>query len=83
MKADPHLHWRKNRRVISVLMLIWFLVTFVAAFFARDLDFDFFGWPFGFWVGSQGALMVYLAIVWGYASYMNHLDRLHGVDEDD
>jgi hypothetical protein len=31
-------------------MAIWFVVTFVVGYFARDLNFTFFGWPFSFWV---------------------------------
>jgi putative solute:sodium symporter small subunit len=50
-----HEYWRKNLRITSVLLAIWFVVTFVVAFFARDLNFSFFGWPFSFWVASQGA----------------------------
>jgi putative solute:sodium symporter small subunit len=33
---------------------VWFVVTFVVAYFARDLNFNFFGWPFSFWVAAQG-----------------------------
>ena len=74
-------YWRKNLRVTAVLMVIGFAVTFVVAFFARELSFDFFGWPFSFWMGAQGALLVYLALVWFYARYMNRLDREYGFDE--
>ena len=59
-------YWQKNLRVTSVLLAIWFVVTFVIGWFARDLNFSFFGWPFSFWVGSQGALIVYMAIIWYY-----------------
>lgn len=76
-------YWRRNLRVIGWLLAVWFVVTFVAAYFARDLDFDFFGWPFGFWVAAQGALLVYIAIVGFYARYMNRLDREYGVAEDE
>ena len=76
-------HWRKNRIAIAVLLSIWFLVTFAVSFFARSLSFTFFGWPFSFWVGAQGALGVYVAIIGFYAWYMNRLDRLHGVAEED
>lgn len=76
-------YWRRNLRVIGWLLGVWFVVTFVAAYFARDLDFDFFGWPFGFWVAAQGALLVYIAIVGFYARYMNRLDREYGVAEDE
>ncbi len=74
-------YWRKNLRVTAVLMAIGFVVTFVVAFFARELSFNFFGWPFSFWVGAQGALLVYVALVWVYARTMNRLDREYGFDE--
>ena len=53
------------------------------AWFARDLSFNFFGWPFAFYMGAQGALIVYLLLVAYYAYAMNRLDRRFGVDEDD
>ncbi len=76
-------YWRRNLLVTTVLLLIWFAVTFVLAYFARSLNAEFFGWPFAFWVGAQGALVVYLLIVWYYARTMNRLDREFGVSEDD
>ncbi|HWP20893.1 MAG TPA: DUF4212 domain-containing protein [Burkholderiaceae bacterium] len=75
-------YWRKNLRVTGVLLVIWFFVTYVVAFFARDLNFNFFGWPFSFWVASQGALVVYVLIIGYYARYMNRLDQEYGVAEE-
>ena len=74
-------HWRSNLRLTAFLLSIWFVVTFVVSYFARDLSFRFFGWPFSFWMGAQGALVVYCVIVWIYAWYMGLLDIRHGVDE--
>jgi putative solute:sodium symporter small subunit len=76
-------YWRKNLRITAILMVIWFVVTFVVGYFARDLSFNFFGWPFSFWVGAQGALVVYVAIIWFYAHYMNKLDQQYGVAEEE
>ena len=75
-------YWRGNLRITAILMAIWFVVTFVVGYFARDLNFRFFGWPFSFWVGGQGALVVYVVIVWTYARTMNKLDQEHGVAEE-
>ncbi len=76
-------YWQKNLRITGILLAIWFFVTFVVGYFARDLNFSFFGWPFSFWVGAQGALIVYVAIIGFYAWYMNRLDIEHGVEEDE
>jgi len=82
--TESHRHyWRKKLRVTAVLMAIWFVVTYAVGFFARPLGFDFFGWPFSFWVGAQGALVVYVVIIWYYARYMNRLDEEHGVAEEE
>lgn len=80
--TEKHRHyWRKNLNVTAILLAIWFVVTFVVGYFARDLNFNFFGWPFSFWVGAQGALVVYVVIIGYYAWYMNKLDIEHGVEE--
>jgi putative solute:sodium symporter small subunit len=80
--TESHLqYWRKNLNITAVLMAVWFVVTFVATYFARDLSFTFFGWPFSFWVAAQGSLIVYVVIIWFYARYMNQLDQEHGVAE--
>lgn len=82
--SETHRHyWQKNLRITSILMFIWFVVTFVVGYMARDLNFTFFGWPFSFWVASQGALVVYVLIIWYYARYMNKLDQEHGVAEEE
>ena len=74
-------YWRKNLKITGALLLLWFFVTFVLGYFARDLTFSFFGWPFSFWVAAQGALVVYCLIIWFYARYMNNLDKEYGVAE--
>ena len=70
-------YWQRSLRITSILLAI----CFVVAYFARELSFNFFGWPFSFWVASQGALVVYVVIVGFYAHCMNELDRIHGVAE--
>lgn len=80
--TETHRHyWRKNLNITAILLALWFVVTFVVTFFARDLNFSFFGWPFSFWMGAQGSLVVYVIIIWYYARYMNQLDQEHGVAE--
>ena len=76
-------YWQKNLRITSILLLIWFVVTFVVGYYARELNFTFFGWPFSFWMGSQGSLVVYCLIIGFYARYMNKLDEEAGVNEDE
>ncbi|MFD0669473.1 DUF4212 domain-containing protein [Ramlibacter sp. MAHUQ-53] len=82
--SDNHrLYWRKTLRLTAALLAVWFAVTFVVPFYARELSFDFFGWPFSFWMGAQGALIVYVLIIFIYARCMQRLDAEHGMNTDE
>ena len=76
-------YWQANLRITSILLFIWFVVTFVVSYFARDLNFTFFGWPFSFWMAAQGSPLVYVVVIAFYARYMERLDVAHGFDESE
>lgn len=77
-------YWRRNLRLISGLLAVCLLVTFVPILFARELEaFNFFGWPIPFYMAAQGALIVYVILVRIYAVRMDKLDREFGVGEGD
>lgn len=63
--------WHRNLLWIALGLSVWFTVTFVIAWLARDLAFEVAGWPFSFWVAAQGAPLVYLLVVGGYGFVMN------------
>lgn len=68
----------------AILLVIWFVVTFVASYYSRELNaLTIFGFPFGFYMGAQGALLIYVLIIGFYARYMNALDKAYGVREGD
>lgn len=69
------MYWQKTLRLTALLLMVWFFVTFVVGYFARDLSFTFFGWPFSFWMGAQGSLIIYVLLIAYYAHYMNNLDK--------
>jgi putative solute:sodium symporter small subunit len=83
VSAKHQAYWSKNLRITAILLAIWFVATFVVSYFARDLSFNFFGWPFSFWMGAQGSLVIYVLIIWFYANYMNKLDHEYGVAEEE
>ena len=83
LTARHHEYWRKNLRVTAILMVIWFVVTFVVGYYASELNtIIIFGFPLGFYMGAQGALIVYVVSIFYYAHYMNNLDDKYGVAED-
>ena len=80
--TEKHLeYWRKNLWITAILLFIWFVASFVIPYYARELSFNFFGWPFSFWWAAQGSLVLFVVIIWYYARYMNALDREFDVHE--
>jgi putative solute:sodium symporter small subunit len=84
LSARHHEYWRKNLVITAVLLAVWFVATFVVAWYARDLNqVTFIGFPLGFYMAAQGSLIIYVLIIWIYAKYMQKLDKQYGVDEGD
>jgi putative solute:sodium symporter small subunit len=75
--------WLASQRITAALLTVWFVVTFGVSYFARELDGLVLGWPFSFWVASQGAPIVYLVLVCIYARLMHRLDDALGTTEPD
>ncbi len=75
-------YWNRNLKLTLGLLVVWFIVTYVMAFFARPLaEINFFGWPLSFYMGAQGSLIVYVVMIWYYARRMRQLDEEYGVEE--
>ena len=76
-------HWRRTLRLTGLLLAVWFVVGYVVTWFARDLDFAFFGWPFSFWVAAQGGVIVFVVLLVVYARRMARHDHRLAHDDDD
>ena len=77
-------YWQRTIRFTAILLSVWFVVTFVVSYYARELSgIKVFGFPLGFYMGAQGSLIIYVFIIWFYARYMNALDQEYGVSEGD
>lgn len=75
-------YWRRNMRMTAILLAIWFVVTYVVGFYARELnELVIFGFPFGFYMGAQGSLIIYVIMIFYYAIRMNKLDKEYDVAE--
>jgi putative solute:sodium symporter small subunit len=74
-------YWQRNVALTGVLLAIWFVATFVVSWFARELNEIVIIGPVGFYMGAQGALIIYVLIIWFYARRMNELDKEYGVHE--
>jgi putative solute:sodium symporter small subunit len=66
--------WRRNLRWILLLLSVWAALTFLPAWFARDVPYTVLGWPLSYWTAAYGAPLAYLLIVVVYARVMNRGD---------
>ena len=74
-------YWSRNLTMTGILLALWFVVTFVMGWYARELnEINFIG-PLGFYMSAQGSLIIYVLIIWFYARYMNNMDQEYGVHE--
>ncbi len=70
-------YWRFNLALIAVLMTIGFIVSFVAPLFARTLaNVRFAGFSLPFYLGAQGAILIYVLLVAIYILLMQRADRV-------
>ncbi|MBD8868645.1 DUF4212 domain-containing protein [Nocardioides donggukensis] len=76
-------YWRRNLRLMAVLLSIWALVSFGAGIlFVEPLnDIVVGGFPLGFWFSQQGSILVFVALIAIYVWRMDKLDAEFGIDE--
>ena len=78
-------YWRRNLSLLAILLAIWFFVSFCLSILLVDSldEFQVQGFPVGFWLAQQGAIYVFLLLIWVYVWRIDRLDRQYNVHEDD
>jgi len=78
-------YWKTNLLYLTVLLSIWFIVSYgCAILFVDSLDqFQIGGFKLGFWFAQQGAMIVFVILIFVYVFLMNRLDRQYNVDEEE
>ena len=89
MSAQPpqdqaRAYWKANVRLMSILLSIWFLVSFGAGILWVDTlnQIQWGGFKLGFWFAQQGSIYVFVLLIFIYVILVNKLDRQYGVDEE-
>jgi putative solute:sodium symporter small subunit len=77
-------YWQENLRLITILLVIWFVVSYVPVLFVEALNnIVIAGFPLGYYMGSQGSLIVFVVEIFYYAYAMNKLDAKYGLSDRD
>ena len=80
-QIDTKVYWKATLRLTVSLFVIWFAVSFGAGILLRDVldKVSLGGAPLGFWFAQQGAIYVFLVLIFYYCVAMNRIERKFGV----
>jgi putative solute:sodium symporter small subunit len=78
-------YWNKNLTYLAILLSIWFLVSFVFGIvLVEELNtIRIGGFQLGFWFAQQGAIYVFVILIFVYIRLMNKLDKDFGFNEEE
>jgi putative solute:sodium symporter small subunit len=77
-------YWHYNITLTTVLLVIWFVVTYIiSGLMAGWLNqFSFIGFPLGYYMAAQGSLAIFVIEIAVYAYLMNRKDIEFGIREE-
>ena len=72
-----NIYWKKNILYITILLSIWFIVSFgCGILFVEQLNtIQIGGFKLGFWFAQQGSIFGFVIIIFTYIYLMNRLDN--------
>ncbi|WP_299064440.1 DUF4212 domain-containing protein [uncultured Polaribacter sp.] len=78
-------YWSKNLKYLTILLSIWFLVSFVFGILLVDElnTIRMGGFKLGFWFAQQGSIYVFVILIFVYIKLMNNLDNEFGFNEEE
>ena len=70
-------YWRSNLKILSILLSIWFIVSFgFGIIWSDSLDqLQIGGFKLGFWFAQQGSIYFFVILIFIYIYLMNRLDK--------
>lgn len=76
-------YWKRNVTYLTVLMAVWFLVSFgFGLLFVDGLNgIRLAGFKLGFWFAQQGSIYIFVVLIFIYVWLMNRLDEEFDVQE--
>lgn len=76
-------YWKENISTILKLLVVWFVVSYgCGIIFLDELNsIEFAGFKLGFWFAQQGAMYVFVILVFVYAKIMKGIEEKYDVHE--
>ena len=79
-------HWKRTTRLMLTHLGVWLFFGYIIHFFVGPLNkitIPVLGFPLGFYMASQGSLIVFVVMLFLFAWQQDKIDREFGVAEDD
>ncbi len=79
---DLKKYWKENLRYLFFLLAVWFVVSYgCGILFVDELNsIRLGGFKLGFWFAQQGAMYVFVVLIFVYIHLMTKLDKKYGLD---
>ena len=79
---DLKKYWKENLRYLMYLLAVWFLVSYGCGILFVDAlnSIRLGGFKLGFWFAQQGAMYVFVILIFVYIRLMTKLDKKYGLD---
>ena len=83
MSKNTNIYWKTNVKYLTILLGIWFIVSFLFGIVLAEYlnQFMIGGFPLGFWFAQQGSIYAFVILIFVYVYLMNKLDKKYDVDE--
>ncbi len=76
-------HWSSTFWLTMVVLLIWFIFSFVVHWYAKELNtMTFLGFPLGYYLAVQGSLAVFVILIFVQNWVQDAIDSAAGFDGD-
>jgi putative solute:sodium symporter small subunit len=78
-------YWRANLRLQLGLLAVWAVAGYLLSIFLAEPlnDVTVYGFPVAFWFAQQGAIVIFVILIFVYAWRMDHVDHEYGVEEEE
>lgn len=75
-------HWTRTRNLTIIILVLWFIFSFVVHWFAKSLnEFSFLGFPLGYYMAVQGSLVIFVVLIFAQNLGQDKIDDSAGLED--
>ena len=73
----PQDYWKANLKLLTILLIIWFVISFGFGIILSDFldQFSLGGFKLGFWFAQQGSIYGFVLLIFAYVIGMSRIEK--------